>query len=148
MQVYKEWARWGSVPASSRFPLGKREEERAGHAGHAMQRPSMPGVSKPDSAAAVGSTPAVTTLKLKAKCRAGEEERPSSSSHHVLQAEPTDRVATQCVPGTADHHNYGLPPQWWATLRLRSWGYSLATKHLRVDPWVLIPAMEEGTDSR
>lgn len=83
-------------PASSSFPLGKREEKRAGHA---VQRPSVPGVSKPDSAAALGSTPAVTTTKLKAKCRVwGGKVLLSSSSHNVLQAKPRDRVATQLVP--------------------------------------------------
>lgn len=58
-------------PACNSFPLGKKEEHKAGHA---VQRPSVPGVSTPDAAAAVGTIPAVTTLKLKAKCRVGEED--------------------------------------------------------------------------
>lgn len=55
-------------PASSVFPLGIEEEQRAGHS---VQRSSAPEVSKPDSAAAAGSVPACPPTGVKAKLSRG-----------------------------------------------------------------------------
>lgn len=55
-------------PKGSILLLAAEEERKAeGWTCCATHRPFVPGVSTPDEAAAVGTIPAVTTLKLKAK---------------------------------------------------------------------------------
>lgn len=65
---------------------------------------SEPGVSTSDAAAAVGTIPAVTTLKLKAKHRVGEEDL------LVIQF-PQCATSTKDRVVTTDHHNHGFSPR-------------------------------------
>lgn len=64
----------------------------------------VPGVPTPDAAAAAGTLPAVTTLKLKAKYRVGEEDLP------VLHF-PQCATGTEDSVATTGHHNHGFSPQ-------------------------------------
>lgn len=68
---------------------------------------SVPGVSTPNAAAAVGAIPAVTTFKPKAKYRVGEEGLP------VIQF-PQCATGTEDRVATADHHSHSFSPHGWA----------------------------------